>query len=54
MGQRTTLATVDNLQCQAKITAAHKMIYEENWAVNSTPVQHLLKPESLVPTKVSS
>ena len=54
MHQRTTLARVDNLQRQAKITAAREMIYERNWAVDSAPVQRLLKPESLVPTEVSS
>jgi hypothetical protein len=53
MRQRTTLARVDNLQRQAKITAAREMIYEQNWAVDSAPVQRLLKPESLVPTEVS-
>jgi hypothetical protein len=54
MRQRITLARVDNLQRQAKITAAREMIYERNWAVDSAPVQRLLKPESLVPTEVSS
>jgi hypothetical protein len=54
MRQRTTLARVDNLQRQAKITAAREMIYGQNWAVDSAPVQRLLKPESLVPTEVSS
>ena len=53
MQQRTTLARVDNLQHQTKITTAHDMIYECNWAVDSAPVQLLLKPKSLVPTEVS-
>jgi hypothetical protein len=54
MQQKTTLTRVDNLQCQAKITTACEIIYEQNWAVDSAPVQCLLKPESLVPTEVSS
>ena len=54
MRQRTTLSRVDNLQRQTKITAAREMIYERNWAVDSAPVQRLLKPESLVPSEVSS
>jgi hypothetical protein len=54
MRQRTTLARVDNLQSQSKITAAREMIYGQNWAVDSAPVQRLLKPESLVPTEVGS
>jgi hypothetical protein len=52
--QRTTLARIDNLQRQAKVSAAREMIYESNWAVDSAPVQRVLKPESLVPTEVSS
>lgn len=51
--QRLTLARVDNLSYRAKISTARELIYESNFAVDSLPVQHLLKPESLVPTEVS-
>ena len=51
--QRLTLARVDNLSYRAKISSARKLIYESNFAVDSLPVQRLLKPESLVPTEVS-
>ena len=51
--QRLTLARVDNLSYCAKISSARELIYESNFAVDSLPVQCLLKPESLVPTEVS-
>lgn len=36
-----------------KIHEAQALIYKKNWAVESAPVQHILKPQSLVPTLVS-
>ena len=50
--QRITLSRVDDHTRQWKIQNARRLIYEDNRAVDSAPVQHLLKPESLVPTEV--
>lgn len=50
--QRVSLARTDNLQYRAKISSARDIIYQKHRAVDSTPVQNLLKPESLVPTEV--
>jgi len=44
--------TNDNVY-QEKIREAQALIYENNWAVESAPVQRILKPHSLVPTLVS-
>jgi hypothetical protein len=51
--QRLALGRVDSPSYQAKISNARQLIYESNFAVDSAPVQRLLKPESLVPTQVS-
>lgn len=51
--RRKKLARVDNLQYQAKISSARDIIYQQLRGVDSTFVQDILKPESLVPTKVS-
>ncbi|KAG2740097.1 hypothetical protein P692DRAFT_20754046, partial [Suillus brevipes Sb2] len=32
------------------VSSAHRLIYEENYAVSSAPVEQLLKPQSWVPT----
>jgi len=50
---RETLARVDSLSRRGKVDSARQLIYEQNWAVDSKPVQRLLQPESLVPTQVS-
>lgn len=50
--QRVTLSRVDDLKHRSKISSAREMIYGKNWAVDSAPIQRLLKPESLVPTEV--
>lgn len=51
--QRITLSRVDDKGYQDKMREARRLIYEDNWAVDSAPVQRLLKPQSLVPTLVS-
>jgi hypothetical protein len=51
--KREALVRVDNLSRRAKVESARQLIYEQNWAVDSKPIQRLLQPESLVPTEVS-
>ena len=51
--QRKLFARTNNNVYQEKIREARVLIYEKNWAVESAPVQRLLKPQSLVPTLVS-
>ena len=51
--RREALVRVDNLSRRAKVESARQLIYGQNWAVDSKPVQRLLQPESLVPTEVS-
>lgn len=53
MSQREFLLHVDDDSRQSKILKARKLIYEDNYAVNSLQVQSLLKEESLVPTTVT-
>ncbi|KJA26033.1 hypothetical protein HYPSUDRAFT_105527, partial [Hypholoma sublateritium FD-334 SS-4] len=47
--RRVTLARKDNLQYRARISSARDIIYKQNRTVDSNFVDHLLKPESLVP-----
>jgi hypothetical protein len=35
------------------VSSARKMIYQENYAVSSAPVEHILKAQSWVPTSMS-
>ena len=51
--KREMLARVDDPSRRAKVESARHLIYKQNWAVDSKPVQRLLQPESLVPTEVS-
>lgn len=44
----------DDANRREKIAEARKLIYEEGYVVNSTKVDDILKPESLVPTEVST
>ena len=50
---REALVRVDDLGRRAKVKDARQLIYGQNWAVDSKPVQRILQPESLVPTEVS-
>ncbi|KAH7904408.1 hypothetical protein BJ138DRAFT_1138545 [Hygrophoropsis aurantiaca] len=50
MAQRRTLARTDDAHRRNAISNARKLIYEQGWAVDSAPVERLLKPDSLVPT----
>lgn len=50
--QRLTLQRLDDQGRQYKIAKARHLIYKHNYAVDSSAVDKLLKPESLVPTSV--
>jgi hypothetical protein len=52
MTQRVTMARIDNDQCQNKVKIARTLIYQKGRAVNSVPVEDLLKETSLVPNTV--
>ena len=50
--KRCSLARTDDQKRQLKVSNARKLIYCNNYAVNSAPVEQLLKETSLVPTAV--
>ena len=52
MQHRVTLARVDDTNRRNAVSAARKLIYDENHQVNSTAVERLLKGESWVPNTV--
>ena len=52
MKQRASLARIDDDARQRKVQIARRIIYEQNYAVNSEGVEKVLKEESLVPTLV--
>jgi hypothetical protein len=52
MTQRETLARVDDVSRRNRVASAREIIYEKNYAVDSDPVENLLKVDSLVPTAV--
>jgi hypothetical protein len=52
MTQRKTLARVDDLSRRNRVASAREVIYEKNYAVDSKPMEDLLKVDSLVPTAV--
>jgi hypothetical protein len=54
MQQRQTHARVDDNYMRNRIEMARKIIYEQNFAVDTRAVEELLKPFSLVPTLVSA
>jgi hypothetical protein len=54
MKQRTILARVDDEARRAKVATAREIIYKKNYAVDSAPVEKILKPQSLVPNSVSA
>lgn len=54
MKQRQTLARIDDESTRSLIERARKIIYENNYAVDTDAVEAILKGESLVPTLVRS
>ena len=52
MLHRDVLARCDTAGRREKISSARRLIYEEQYVVDTPQVEVLLKPESLVPTVV--
>jgi|HubBroStandDraft_3_1064219.scaffolds.fasta_scaffold527040_1 hypothetical protein len=52
MQDRVALARVDDHDRQSSVTAARKLIYNENYGVSSAAVERLLKGTSLLPNTV--
>ena len=50
--QRDILARRDTAERREKVSAARRLIYEEQYVVDTPQVETLLKPESLVPSIV--
>lgn len=50
--QRRDFSRHDTAERLSKISSARKLIYEEQYVVDTPQVEALLKPESLVPTLV--
>ena len=48
------LTWVDSKEIQNTVNNARRLIFEEGINVSSVSIDHLLKPHSLVPTRVSS
>ena len=49
---RNTLACVDDHQRRWSVSEAQKAIYQQNFDIDSTAMESLLKPQSLVPNSV--
>ena len=52
MSQRTVLARHDTAERREKIISARQLIYKEQYVIDNTQVEALLKLESLIPTEV--
>ena len=52
MRQWKVSACVDTEERRGKVAAAHQIIYQQHYVVDTPQVEALLKSESLVPTKV--
>ena len=50
---RVKMARLDDAQSRGRVLAARRLIYEKNFAINSTAVEDLLKGTSQIPTIVS-
>ena len=50
--QRQVLARKDDQQRREKVAAARRLIYDQQYVVDTPQVEKLLKEESLVPTEV--
>jgi hypothetical protein len=47
------MARIDDEHRKFKVSRARELIYRDNYAIDSAGVEGLLKPLSLVPTKVN-
>ena len=52
MRQWRVLACVDTKERRDKVAAARQLIYQQHYVIDTPQVEALLKPESLLPTKV--
>ena len=52
MRQQRVLARVDTEERRDKVAAARQLIYQQHYVIDTPQVEALLKPESLLPTKV--
>ena len=50
--QRIQLARVDSVNRRKMIEAARRLMFEEGISVNSERIEGILRPTSLVPTRV--
>jgi len=50
---RTSLACINGPECQFWVSTTWEAIYQDNYDINSAAVEHMLKPQSLVPSSVS-
>jgi hypothetical protein len=53
LGQRVSLARVDDVDRRARVHAARTAIHEHNHPVNGAAIKRLLDQDSLVPSIVS-
>ena len=54
MNNRVRKSRKDDLEYKVKVESARNIIYRQKYSVNSEAVENILKPESLVPTRVGS
>jgi hypothetical protein len=54
MSQRQSLIRVDDADRRNKVLSARRLIYESNYATNSTRIEAHLKDESLTPIMVGA
>ena len=52
MWRRQVLARMDTEERRNKVAAARQLIYQQHYVIGTPQVEALLKPESLLPTKV--
>lgn len=52
MLRRNSWARVDNSARRGDVNSARRLIYQQNYQVNSAAVERILRPNSLVPTVV--
>jgi hypothetical protein len=51
--QRIRLARADSVQRRAKIESARKLLFDSGLSITNERIEYLLRPTSLVPTRVS-
>ena len=51
---RQKLVRADSKEIQDTVSRARQMMFKDGISITSVHIDHLLKPQSLVPTRVSS